>query len=133
MRRILTAQSSGVFGSIRYALVDMDFFQHMDYIHYNPAKHGHVKQVKDWPYSSFHRFVGKKIYPMDWGARIVASLTSIALENNLAWGSFYFPGFHKLHPGYLLGWFQFSQISRTLSGHLLPLGEKIKERGKEYC
>ena len=26
---------------------DVDFSRHIDYIHYNPVKHGHVKQVKD--------------------------------------------------------------------------------------
>ena len=46
---------------------DVDFSRHIDYIHYNPVKHGHVKQVKDWPYSSFHRFVAKTVYPLNWG------------------------------------------------------------------
>ena len=35
----------------------MDFERHVDYIHYNPVKHGHVKQVIEWPYSTFHRDV----------------------------------------------------------------------------
>lgn len=34
-----------------------DFQAHVDYIHYNPVKHGLVTRVGDWPYSSFHRFV----------------------------------------------------------------------------
>ncbi len=46
---------------------DRDFEQHADYIHYNPVKHGLVEEVKDWPYSTFHRFVQKGIYPSDWG------------------------------------------------------------------
>jgi hypothetical protein len=36
------------------------------HIHYNPAKHGYVKRVIEWPYSSFHRFVGRGIYPSNW-------------------------------------------------------------------
>jgi putative transposase len=36
-----------------------DFERHFDYIHYNPVKHGYVKCPKDWPYSSFHRWVNK--------------------------------------------------------------------------
>jgi len=36
------------------------------YIHYNPVKHGHVKQVTDWPYSTFHRYVRLGLYPRDW-------------------------------------------------------------------
>ena len=46
---------------------DKDYERHCDYIHYNPVKHGYVSQVADWPYSSFHRFVRRAIYPPDWG------------------------------------------------------------------
>jgi putative transposase len=44
-----------------------DFNRHIDYIHWNPVKHGHVARVADWPYSTFHRFVEKGIYSLDWG------------------------------------------------------------------
>jgi len=47
-----------------------DYIRHVDYIHYNPVKHGWVKQVKDWKYSSFHRFVEKDIYPLEWGSAV---------------------------------------------------------------
>jgi putative transposase len=40
----------------------------MDYIHYNPVKHGLVQQVIDWPYSTFHQKVKQGIYPANWGA-----------------------------------------------------------------
>ena len=43
-----------------------DFIRHVNYIHFNPVKHGHVKRVRDWPYSSFHRMVRLGIYPEDW-------------------------------------------------------------------
>ena len=46
---------------------DADLQRHVDYIHYNPVKHGHVEQVRDWPYSSFHRYVVSDHYPADWG------------------------------------------------------------------
>ena len=36
---------------------ERDFRHHMDYVHFNPVKHGHVMRVADWPYSSFHRWV----------------------------------------------------------------------------
>ncbi len=39
----------------------------MDYMMINPVKHGLVKQVKDWPYSTFHRDVKRGIYPVNWG------------------------------------------------------------------
>ncbi len=41
--------------------------RHIDYIHYNPVKHGHVERVVDWSYSSFHRYVRRRILPLDWG------------------------------------------------------------------
>ena len=43
-----------------------DYARHVDYIHFNPVKHGHVKWVRDWPYSTFHRFVREGKYPLDW-------------------------------------------------------------------
>ena len=45
---------------------DLDLQRHMDYIHYNPVKHGHVACVADWPHSTFHRYVQQGIYPPDW-------------------------------------------------------------------
>jgi len=49
---------------------DDDFQKHFDYLHYNPVKHGLVQRVKDWPHSSFHRYVKEGIYPEDWGAEV---------------------------------------------------------------
>jgi putative transposase len=43
-----------------------DFARHVDYIHFNPVKHGLVQRVRDWPYSSFHRYVNEGILPDDW-------------------------------------------------------------------
>lgn len=43
-----------------------DFERHFDYIHYNPVKHGHVRCPRDWPWSSFHRWVQIGVYPADW-------------------------------------------------------------------
>jgi putative transposase len=47
---------------------EADYQNHLDYIHYNPVKHGHVEWVKDWPYSSFHRWVKRGMYPENWAA-----------------------------------------------------------------
>lgn len=44
-----------------------DYRRHVDYIHWNPVKHGYVKRAGDWPYSTFHRHVANGIYPVDWG------------------------------------------------------------------
>ena len=43
-----------------------DYERHVDYIHYNLVKHGHVTRVADWPYSSFHRYVRCGIYNLEW-------------------------------------------------------------------
>jgi putative transposase len=40
--------------------------RHVDYIHFNPVKHGLVSRVRDWPYSSFHRYVREGLLPEDW-------------------------------------------------------------------
>ncbi|MBI1398265.1 MAG: transposase [Betaproteobacteria bacterium] len=45
-----------------------DYARHVDYIHANPVKHGLAMAAADWPYSSFHRFVARGIYPLDWMA-----------------------------------------------------------------
>jgi len=46
---------------------DDDFKRCLDYGHWNPVKHGYVQQVKDWPWSSFHRWVRLGEYELDWG------------------------------------------------------------------
>lgn len=52
----------------------------VDYIHWNPRKHGLVDRVADWPFSSFHRFVESGQYEADWGG---VAPTGI---NNRDWG-----------------------------------------------
>jgi putative transposase len=46
---------------------DADFERHIDYIHFNPVKHGLVSRVSDWPYSSFKQYVERGDLPADWG------------------------------------------------------------------
>jgi putative transposase len=46
---------------------EADLERHVDYIHFNPVKHGHVTRVADWPRSSFHRYVERGQLPADWG------------------------------------------------------------------
>ncbi len=45
---------------------EVDFNQHVDYIHYNPVKHGYVLCVIDWPYSSFDKYVRQDILLPNW-------------------------------------------------------------------
>ena len=49
---------------------DRDLSRHIDYIHFNPVKHGHVSKASDWPYSSFHRYVKRGLLPEDWGGDV---------------------------------------------------------------
>ena len=44
-----------------------DLSRHIDYIHYNPVKHGLVKAPADWKYSSFAKYVRDGFYPVNWG------------------------------------------------------------------
>ena len=46
---------------------ETDFQHHLDYIHYNPVKHGLVSCPHFWQYSSFSNWVNKGIYSQDWG------------------------------------------------------------------
>jgi len=46
---------------------ESDFARHVDYIHYNPVKHGHAGRAQDWPHSSFRRYVRLGSVPEDWG------------------------------------------------------------------
>ncbi len=38
----------------------------LDYIHFNPVKHGLVRRARDWPWSSFMRYVELGEYDIDW-------------------------------------------------------------------
>ena len=56
-----------------------DLKHHLNYIHYNPVKHGFVTHVCDWQWSSFHRYVKEGYYEKDWG-------NNNKLEFNLNYG-----------------------------------------------
>jgi putative transposase len=45
---------------------DTDLACHIDYVHFNPVKHGLVEQVRDWRLSSFHRYVRAGLLSADW-------------------------------------------------------------------
>jgi len=46
---------------------EKDLNNHIDYIHYNPVKHGLVKSPFEWKYSSIHEY--KEYYQTDWGKK----------------------------------------------------------------
>ena len=39
----------------------------LDYVHWNPVKHGLVQRVRDYPHSSFLRWVERGEYDLNWG------------------------------------------------------------------
>jgi putative transposase len=45
---------------------ELDYRRHVDYVHFNPVKHGWARRVVDWPWSSFHRHVAEGVLPADW-------------------------------------------------------------------
>ena len=47
---------------------DRDYANHMDYIHFNPVKHGFVRAPSDWPFSTSARCVKERYYPADWAS-----------------------------------------------------------------
>ena len=49
---------------------EKDYQTHVDYIHYNPVKHGYVPKASDWKYSTIHKYIELGIYDENWGAGI---------------------------------------------------------------
>jgi putative transposase len=45
-----------------------DFTAHVDYIHYNPVRHGLVAAARDWPHSSFAEWFERGVYEPNWGS-----------------------------------------------------------------
>jgi putative transposase len=57
-----------------------DWRRHVDYIHFNPVKHGYVCTAADWPHSSFARRVAEGWYPAEWGREEPAAIRGWSLE-----------------------------------------------------
>ena len=59
---------------------EADWRRHMDYIHYNPVKHGYCVVPADWPYGSFRRCVADGLYAPDWGHEMPTNLKGVDWE-----------------------------------------------------
>ena len=46
----------------------IDMQRYMDYVHFNPVRHGYAERAAAWPYSTFGRYVRSGMYAMDWAA-----------------------------------------------------------------
>ena len=58
------ASGNDVFGSMLFGT--RDDARHLDYVHFNPVKHGYVSIVAHWPHSTFNRWVKAGAYLRDW-------------------------------------------------------------------
>ncbi|MBA2490564.1 MAG: REP-associated tyrosine transposase [Gammaproteobacteria bacterium] len=59
---------------------DEDFARHLDYIHYNPVKHGYCRRPLDYPHTSFAEWLKRGVYTADWGETEPDDLKSMNLE-----------------------------------------------------
>ncbi len=55
---------------------ELDMEHHINYVHINPVKHGHVARAVDWPHSSIHRNIKAGWMTPDWGVDINNDETS---------------------------------------------------------
>jgi putative transposase len=72
-------QSMGITGEMRFwqqrfwehtIRDEEDLHRHLDYIHYNPVKHGLVAKPQDWKSSSFLAWKTRGAYPDGWGESV---------------------------------------------------------------
>ena len=59
---------------------EADLRKHLDYIHFNPVRHGHCAKAADWPWSSFPAWLERGGYPHHWGEVAPADLAEMDLE-----------------------------------------------------
>ena len=57
-----------------------DFKRCLDYVHYNPVKHGLSASAREYPWSTFNRFVGLGEYELDWGSGSVPDIPGAEWE-----------------------------------------------------
>ena len=57
-----------------------DMKRHVDYIHYNPVKHGITIKPEEYKYSSFNLWVEKGFYEIGWGHSEPDNLKDIEFE-----------------------------------------------------
>ncbi len=57
-----------------------DWRRHVDYIHYNPVKHGLVSRPGEWAWSSFSNAVSKGWYEESWGASEPTTIAKMDCE-----------------------------------------------------
>lgn len=53
---------------------EADYLHHVNYIHYNPVKHGYVLKPTGWRYSSIHRFIKLGVLPDNWACDVASGI-----------------------------------------------------------
>ncbi len=59
---------------------EIDFSNHMDYIHYNAVKHGYAEAPEKWPASSFVFWADRGYYDAGWGWEELPEIAGMRLE-----------------------------------------------------
>ena len=87
IKKRFTTAYEGEAGKVRqnrfweHSIRDEDSWRRrMDYIHFNPVKHGYADSPGNWPFSSFRRCVKKGFYAPDWGSDIPEDVLHMNLE-----------------------------------------------------
>jgi len=57
-----------------------DLRRHLDYVHYNPVKHGLTARPEDYPYTSFRRYQALAWYLPGWGHVPPVGVSTMELE-----------------------------------------------------
>ena len=59
---------------------EKDYETHVNYIHYNPVKHGLVSRAQDWEYSSIKKYIDLGLYDDNWGTNEPVSIAGFEFE-----------------------------------------------------
>ena len=64
-----------------HTILDEDDLEtHLDYIHYNPIKHGYVERAIDWQWGSFHRYLRDGVYDSEWSGEDEGRLKRLSFD-----------------------------------------------------
>ena len=59
---------------------DRDFRNHLDYLHYNPVRHGHARTPAEFPFTSFRQYQARNLYMPGWGHREPGNIDGVDVE-----------------------------------------------------
>lgn len=59
---------------------ERDWQNHLDYIHFNPVRHGYAERASDWPWTSFRLWQARGFYADGWEADEPANVSVMNFE-----------------------------------------------------